>query len=96
MFEGMLVLVHWLTPARGPAGGPWYVGPETTLPLASVLAAVIGFVLLFWRLVRSSVRKTVRRLRGQPDPQAIAAVAALEPPGADGGAASPGSDAGPG
>jgi hypothetical protein len=26
-----------------------YIGPETMLPLASVLASVTGFILIFWR-----------------------------------------------
>ena len=29
-----------------------YVGPETVLPLASVLAAVCGFFLIIWNRVR--------------------------------------------
>ena len=33
-----------------------YVGPETMLPLASVLAAVLGGLLLCWKWVVSSVR----------------------------------------
>jgi len=34
-----------------------YVGPEMLMPVASVLAAVTGFLLLFWR-------RTVAVLRG--------------------------------
>jgi hypothetical protein len=31
---------------------PWaYLGPETTLPLTSVLAATVGILLIFWRSV---------------------------------------------
>ncbi len=26
-----------------------YIGPETLMPLASILAAVTGFVMLFWK-----------------------------------------------
>lgn len=26
-----------------------YLGPETLMPLASVLAAITGFLMLFWR-----------------------------------------------
>ena len=27
-----------------------YFGPETIMPLASILAAIVGFLLVFWRL----------------------------------------------
>ena len=33
-----------------------YVGPETVVPLTSALAAVAGFLLLFWRRVVAAVR----------------------------------------
>jgi len=26
-----------------------YIGPETLMPIASVLAAITGFLMLFWR-----------------------------------------------
>ena len=29
-----------------------YLGPETTLPLASFLAGAVGFVLMFWRQMK--------------------------------------------
>jgi hypothetical protein len=28
-----------------------YLGPETIMPLASILAAVLGFLLIFWRMM---------------------------------------------
>jgi hypothetical protein len=43
-----------------------YLGPETILPLASAAAAVVGVVLIFWRHIVSSVKKLVRKIRGQP------------------------------
>jgi len=33
-----------------------YVGPETLMPLASILAAVTGVVMLFWRRTVEVVR----------------------------------------
>lgn len=33
-----------------------YVGPETVVPLTSALAAVAGFLILFWRRVLAVVR----------------------------------------
>lgn len=45
-----------------------YLGPETTLPLASSLAAVVGVLLLAWsrvRLLASSIRGRLGG-RGQP------------------------------
>ena len=41
-----------------------YIGPETLMPIASALAAVVGFLLMFWRrtvaLVRTGVSKVFR------------------------------------
>jgi len=34
-----------------------YLGPQTVLPVASAVAAVIGFVLIFWRFLTGLVRK---------------------------------------
>lgn len=34
-----------------------YIGPETMLPLVSVLAAVMGFLLMFWRYVFQLIRR---------------------------------------
>jgi hypothetical protein len=41
-----------------------YFGPETVLPVTSILAAVLGVVLLFWRLLVSRMRKIFRRMSG--------------------------------
>ena len=41
-----------------------YVGPETLMPLASALAAVVGVLLMFWRktvgICRASYRLLIR------------------------------------
>ncbi len=50
-----------------PINGRNYLGPETLMPLASILAAVAGFFLMFWRLIAKFIKKTVRKLRGLPD-----------------------------
>lgn len=34
-----------------------YIGPETMLPLASLLAAVTGFILMFWKYVFRLIRR---------------------------------------
>lgn len=43
-----------------------YIGPETMLPLASLLAAITGFLLMFWRrtvgLVRFGAQLISRKL----------------------------------
>src|SRR5271166_727562 len=41
-----------------------YVGPETMLPLASILAGVVGVLLMFGRNVMMFGRKVVRGIRG--------------------------------
>lgn len=35
-----------------------YIGPETMMPLASVLAAISGVILMFWRRVSGFARST--------------------------------------
>lgn len=39
-----------------------YIGPETVMPLASILAAVTGALLLVWRRTVALVRAVVRRM----------------------------------
>jgi len=46
---------------------PEYLGPETVMPLASILATILGFFLVFWRLIAKTVKKVIRRARGLPD-----------------------------
>ena len=36
-----------------------YLGPETLMPLASILAAVVGFLLIFGRAFLKSVKKVL-------------------------------------
>ena len=42
-------------------GGLLYLGPETIMPLASVLAAILGFILLFWRSIAGFFKKIFRK-----------------------------------
>lgn len=37
-----------------------YIGPETLMPLASVLAAITGVIMLFWRKTVEGVRSSAR------------------------------------
>lgn len=50
----------------------FYLGPQTVLPLASVIAAVIGFVAIFWRnlvgIGRKFVKTIFRRQEKDADP----------------------------
>jgi len=50
-----------------PINGRGYLGPDTLMPLASVLAAIAGFFLMFWRVIFKFVKKTYRKIRGLPD-----------------------------
>jgi len=50
-----------------PVHGRGYLGPDTLMPLASVLAAIAGFFLMFWRVIFKFVKKTYRKMRGMPD-----------------------------
>lgn len=40
-----------------------YIGPDTVLPFASAIAAIAGFILIFWRRFVSLVRGTLSALR---------------------------------
>lgn len=40
-----------------------YIGPETVLPLASILAAVLGFLLIFWRVIINFFKKVFKRTK---------------------------------
>jgi len=51
----------------GPLRPPQYLGPDTLMPLASILAAVAGFFLIFWRLIARLVKAAYRKIRGLPD-----------------------------
>ena len=46
-----------------------YLGPETLMPVASALAAIVGVVLLFWRAVVGRIGKVFRSTgkTGSPD-----------------------------
>lgn len=51
----------------GPLRPPEYLGPETLMPLASILAAIAGFFLIFWRLIVKITKKVYRKIRRLPD-----------------------------
>lgn len=46
-----------------------YLGPETIMPLTSILAAIVGFVLIFWRLLIKPFKKMTKSA-DQPQPEA--------------------------
>jgi hypothetical protein len=50
----------------GPLRPPQYLGPDTLMPLASILAAILGFFLIFWRLIVRVVKAMYRKIRGLP------------------------------
>lgn len=37
--------------------GVLYLGPESAMPIATFLAVIIGFLLLFWRLMLKAIKK---------------------------------------
>ena len=59
-------LLFVLSGLIGPHQPPQYLGPETLLPLWSILAGIIGFILVFWRLIVKFFRTLYRRIRGLP------------------------------
>ena len=40
-----------------------YLGPDSIMPLASVIAAILGVILIFWRFILSSIKKGFRFIR---------------------------------
>ena len=43
-----------------------YLGPETIMPLASILATVIGVILVFWRFIVGFIKRVVRKVLRKP------------------------------
>jgi ATP/ADP translocase len=39
-----------------------YFGPETVIPLTSIIAGLIGAILVFWRYIVVIVKKSYRRM----------------------------------
>jgi hypothetical protein len=46
-----------------------YIGPETMMPVASIVAAVTGVVMMFGRNILVFGRGIIRRVRPQPKPK---------------------------
>lgn len=66
-FRSLLSRLLSLQGLSDPLNGRGYLGPETLMPLASVLAAIVGFFLMFWRLIVKSFKALARKLRGLPE-----------------------------
>jgi hypothetical protein len=57
-----------------------YLGPDSLLPLGSIIAAVVGFALLFWNRIVGAARKATGRGK-DADPDAAASdPASTQPP----------------
>jgi hypothetical protein len=56
-----------LASLMGPLRPPEYLGPDVLLPLWGILASIVGFFLIFWRLIVRLVKMAYRKLRGLPD-----------------------------
>jgi hypothetical protein len=60
---GSLLNVSALFPiwaAQALTSGLFYLGPETIMPLASILATVLGFLLIFWRAIIRFIKRILR------------------------------------
>ena len=44
-----------------------YLGPETIMPLASILATIVGGILVFWRFIVGGIKKIYRKIRRIPE-----------------------------
>ena len=49
-----------------------YLGPETILPLGSAIAALVGFILIFWRTFAGIVRRSFYKITGRSAPEPAA------------------------
>jgi hypothetical protein len=47
-----------------------YIGPETILPLGSILAAIGGVALMFWGYIRAAFAWCIARVRRSDSPSA--------------------------
>lgn len=84
----MLTLFNLLDPAlgnqwlallvRGTASGILYLGPETIMPLASIIAAIIGVILIFWRLLFSNIKKAFQFIVSKVGKKSSEALAATD------------------
>lgn len=52
--------------------GLLYLGPESIMPLASIIAAIIGVILIFWRYIISIIKKAYHKVLRKPLPEPIA------------------------
>jgi hypothetical protein len=60
---GSLLNVSALFPiwaAQALISGLFYLGPETIMPLASILATILGFLLIFWRVIIRFIKRMLR------------------------------------
>ena len=55
-----------------------YLGPETIMPLASMLGAVIGFLLIFWRLLLKPFKKVFGAINGKDHDEAESSASLTE------------------
>lgn len=48
-----------------------YIGPDSVMPVATLLATIIGFLLIFWRFILRMIKKPITRflarLRGHSE-----------------------------
>ena len=56
-----------------------YLGPDNLLPLASIIAAALGLILLFWGRVKGLVRKVLGR-SNRANSDAAGVDAEIKPP----------------
>jgi hypothetical protein len=42
--------------------GIFYLGPETIMPLASIIAAILGFLLIAWRTIWKYIKRGFYRI----------------------------------
>ena len=52
-------------------GSLFYLGPETIMPLASILATILGFLLIFWRAIIRFIKKRILHIAPEDSEEAL-------------------------
>lgn len=69
-FNVFVLLPVWA--ARMFSNGLFYLGPETIMPLASILATILGFLLIFWRAIIRFIKKRILHIVPEESEETLA------------------------
>ena len=70
LFNLFALVPFWAT--RIFTSGLFYLGPETIMPLASILATILGFLLIFWRAILRFIKRKIFHIVPAESEEALA------------------------